>query len=313
MNNVTANENLADGQQDFLNERRWGGGAVYNHGGSFSYTNTILANSMGGPIQDPPLVNDFIGAGTYTTSGNNNVRVGYRVGNGLAGNVATGSLSKLARPHPLLDGVRQPLEATGGNHVESADSMRDNAPASVLTLDRAVSLTDFANLAARQSSIWQARAFSLPTTAGRHDSVEVVVVPAGGGELGDLSTSLKQVLELHALPGVDVTVSKYQVGALSLQVAVRVKFDAFDPAKVRDDVESALLEAFSLGRRGLGQDLFLSEVFQIVEGVQGVENSTCVIDGDPELRRRRASQREVIFFSAAGSGLNVKEPEEFEL
>jgi hypothetical protein len=251
--------------------------------------------------------------GRRLPSGSNNVRVGYRVGNGLAGNVAAGSLSKLARPHRLLDGVTQPLAATGGNDMESIDSMRDNAPASVLTLERAVSLADFGNLAARQSSVWQAVAFSLPTTAGRHDSVEVVVVPAGGGQLGDLGLSLKQFLEAHALPGVEVAVRRYEAGRLSLQVTLRVQSEAFDPAKVRDDVEAALLDAFSLSRRGLGQDLFLSEVFQVVEGVQGVENSTCVIDGDPELRRRRAARGEVIFLSADGAGLRVDKPEEFEL
>jgi predicted phage baseplate assembly protein len=251
-------------------------------------------------------------AGRRLPGGSNNVRVSFRVGTGLAGNLAAGKLVKPVRPHRLLKGVRQPLPATGGNDMESVESMRENAPASVLTLDRAVSLRDFAHLATRQSSVWQAAAFLLPETVGRHATVEVVVVPAGGGELGGVGTALRSFLETHALPGVRVVVSPFTPGSFDLEVTLRVDSAAFDPAQVESDVRESLLATFSLERRGLGQDLFLSEVFQVVESVKGVENSTCVIDGDPETRRRRAAQREVIHLAPGTSNLEIRS-QEFEL
>jgi hypothetical protein len=117
--------------------------------------------------------------GRRLPTGVNNVRLAWRSGAGLAGNLPAGKLVKAARPNPMIETVRQPLPATGGNDMEGVESMRATAPASVSTLGRAVSLADYGRLAASQSSVWQAAAFSMPTGLARKDSVRVVVVPAG--------------------------------------------------------------------------------------------------------------------------------------
>ncbi len=251
-------------------------------------------------------------AGRRLPTGTNNVRIRFRVGSGLAGNLPPGSFAKPKRPHRRVAGVRQPFAATGGNDQEPIDSLRENAPASVLTLERAVSLADFTHLAARQASVWQARAFSLPTADRRQGSIEVVVVPAGGGTLGDLAVTLRDFLRAHALPGVDVAVSLYESRPFDLTVNVQVLKGRFDREEVRERVRAALLAAFSLRRRRLGQDLFLSEVVQVVEGVQGVENSVSVLAGDPAVRRLPASDRQVFHLDPALSRLDV-EAREFEL
>jgi hypothetical protein len=69
--------------------------------------------------------------GRRMPSGVNNVRITHRKGNGLSGNLAAG-------PHYLVAQVRQPLPATGGNDMETLEALRENAPATVLTLERAV-------------------------------------------------------------------------------------------------------------------------------------------------------------------------------
>lgn len=236
--------------------------------------------------------------GRRLPSGVNNVRLTWRSGTGLAGNLPAGSAFKPAKPHRLVDRVRQPLPATGGNDREGIESLRQNAPATLLTLERAVSLDDFAWLAMAQSSIWQARAFSRPTGLGRNDRVEVVVVPAGGGALGTLGTTLKDFIIAHALPEVDVTVSPYAPRSFALEVLLSVDAAAYNPDVVVTAVKSALQEAFSLRRRKLGQDLFLSEVYQVVEWVTGVEHSLAVINGDRSLRRVAAGEREVLTLGA---------------
>jgi len=244
--------------------------------------------------------------GRRLPTGGNNVRISFRVGTGLAGNLAAGSLVKAARPHRLVKSVRQPLAATGGNDMEDVRSLKENAPASVLTLERAVSVGDLGHLAARQSSVWQARAFSLPTGLSRRESVEVVVVPAGGGELGTLKESLQKTLQAHTLPGVDVQISAAEMTDFDVEATVRVKSAEYDPDQVVESVRQALLDAFSLERRRLGQDLFLSEVYQVVEGVQGVESSICTIDGDRALRRLDASNDEVFHLDSETSEIDLQ-------
>jgi len=216
--------------------------------------------------------------GRRLPSGTNNVRIQHRVGAGLSGNLAPFSLEKEVKPHPLINGLLQPMASTGGNDMEAVDSMRVNAPASVLTIERAVSLTDFTHLAAANSSVWQARAFRLPPGPGRADRIEVAVVPAGGGSLGPLAESLTDFLTAHALPGVQVSVTAYQAVILDLTLTLRIKEDEFDPDLVAEAVRQALLKAFALGKAKLGEPLFRSQVFAVVEAVAGVENCRCQIN-----------------------------------
>jgi hypothetical protein len=220
--------------------------------------------------------------GRRLPSGGNNVRVGFRQGSGGAGNLAPGALTKLVKPHALLDEVLQPIESSGGADRESNDDLRTNAASTLLALGRAVSLEDFSKLARGHSSIWQARAFRLPPGLGRRERVRVVVVAAGGGTL---SAALKQELQDYFIartqPGVDVSVSDYQRLAFKLRVRLRVRSDAFDPQQVADDVMAALAEAFAISQRKLGQALYRGEVYKVVDNLTGVENSDCSITLGP--------------------------------
>ena len=66
--------------------------------------------------------------GRRLPTGSNNVRLIYRVGTGLEGNLPAGSLTKPAKPHRLVKAVRQPMATTGGNDMEGVESLRENAP-----------------------------------------------------------------------------------------------------------------------------------------------------------------------------------------
>lgn len=246
--------------------------------------------------------------GRRLPSGPNNVRVRYRVGSGLAGNLPAGSLSKLGKPHAIVKSVRQPLPATGGNDLESVTSLRENAPSSLLALERAVSLGDYGSLSASQASLWQAKAFARTTSLGRSQNIDVVVVPAGGAPLdgeqrpvvtADFLQKQREFLQLHAPPGVAVSTRLYTPILVDLSVTVRVKSAEFELGATTDRVRAALWNAFSLRRRKLGQALQRSDVYRIVESVLGVENSDCAlavvaIGGMAERARRVVVQSGVV-------------------
>lgn len=231
--------------------------------------------------------------GRRLPTGTNNVRIGFREGNGLAGNVPAGSLKAPAKPHALVAAVRQLTPAIGGNDMENVASLRENAPASLLALERAVSLSDFGFLAGTHSSVWQARAFAQPTHFEQREQIEVVVVPANGGPLGELGATLREFLLRHAVPGIAIVVTKYDDAPFSVRVELTVDEAAYVADDVKTAVEGALIETFSLARRRLGQDLFLSEIYKVVENVTGVMHSTIVINGDEDLRRVRTPERAV--------------------
>ncbi len=220
-------------------------------------------------------------------SGKNNIRVAYRLGTGSDGNLDAGSLLKPVKPHAIVKSVVHPVAATGGNAMESAKMLRENAPPTVLTLERAVSIADFARLAASYSSVWQAGAFVRPDSGGRGGLIEVVVVPAGGGELGALRTDLQDYLLSHALPGVQVAITLFDSLRPQVDVTLHIDIDQYDMETVEADVHAALLDAFSLQQRKLGQNMYLSEIYAVVENITGVERSIC------NLRERDSSENSV--------------------
>ena len=85
--------------------------------------------------------------GARLPSGDHNVRATYRKGLGLAGNVAAGKITNLLSRPLGVTGASNPAPATGGEDPETIDKARSNAPLTVLTLDRAVSIRDYQDFA----------------------------------------------------------------------------------------------------------------------------------------------------------------------
>lgn len=219
--------------------------------------------------------------GQRLPTGTNNLVIQARFGAGIEGNLLAASLNKLKKPHPLVEAVIQPDAATGGGDLETGESLRELAPASVLTLERAVSIADYGHIAQRHASVWQARSYALPDTPRASDRVEVVLVPAGGGTLGaDFKTSMKTYLEGFSRPGVLVYIEGYQAILLDLRIVLRVDISAYDGDKIAELVRLTLLDSFSLQNAVLAEPLYLSRVYQVVEAVEGVENVDVLVNPD---------------------------------
>jgi predicted phage baseplate assembly protein len=231
--------------------------------------------------------------GRRLPTGVDNVRVRYRNGYGEEGNLEPYTLEKIARPHRLIETFVAPLASAGGADKESAESMRASAPATVLALERAVSLDDFTHLAAHHSMVWQARAFEKMPDRPARPLIEVVVVPAGGALFtagSETARSIQGYLEQHSIPGTPVAVVCYVPVLLALSLSIMVDEAAFDKKQVEQAVREHLSQGLALKRRRLGQPLFRSEVIALLEEVQGVENGHCTILGEqaaPASRGRR--------------------------
>lgn len=239
--------------------------------------------------------------GRRLPTGKNNIRIGYRVGSGLAGNVPAGSLDKLVANNPLIKTFAQPQNAAGGGDLEDMASLIGNAPQTTLAMKRAVSLNDFAHLASSQSQIWQARAYRKHSAKSRRELVRVVVVPSGGVRSEPLRRDLIGFLENQAASNVSVDVGFFTPVQVSIKATVRIDFSAYLPSMVEAAVGAALQENFALLNRRLGQPLYLSEVYKIVESIEGVENSVCILNGDPDLKMIEAgTPDEVLYLDTEG-------------
>jgi len=218
--------------------------------------------------------------GRRLPTGVENIRVRYRTGCGEEGNLEPHALESVVRPQRLIAGFAAPLAGSGGAEKEAADSMRENAPATVLALQRAVSLDDFTHLAAHHSMVWQARAFERMPDRPARSRVEVVVVAAGGERFNpesEIAALIRGYLRAHAAPDTPVSVVSYAPVVLRLEVTIEVDESAYDKRRVQQAVREQLESGLALRSRRLGQPLFRSEVIALVEQVEGVENAHCTI------------------------------------
>ena len=97
-------------------------------------------------------------SGARLPSGRRNVVAGYRKGSGLAGRVDRGTLRTPLDLPTGLKSVINPMPATGGADPEAIEQARENAPTTVRTFGRAVSLRDFEDLVRSSGEVAKAHA-----------------------------------------------------------------------------------------------------------------------------------------------------------
>ncbi|THB70774.1 MAG: hypothetical protein D6B28_08585 [Gammaproteobacteria bacterium] len=216
--------------------------------------------------------------GRRIPTGKNNVRLNFRKGVGEGGNIPAQMIVKPAKMHPLLEKVYQPSATYGGHQMESADDMGKNAPGAVLSLERAVSLDDFSKLARTHSSVSQASSFMTTLSKSRRECIDVVVVPVGGTGLEFVRGQIKEFLQKRAVPGVLIKISEYQPVIVSIDITIRADLNRYSPEMITNEVKQKIAEEFSINKRELGQSLHRGEIYKVVENIEGVTNSDCVIE-----------------------------------
>lgn len=208
--------------------------------------------------------------GARPPSGVENVRAAYRVGIGTAGNVKPGQLSLLVTRPLGTRGVTNPLPAAGGADPESRDDARANAPRTVLTFDRVVSLVDVADFARSFAGIGKSEARWV--WEGRRRVILLTVAGSDGWPLPDTPTlrDLAGAIAAAGDPHQPVRIVRAEQRTFDLEAGVFVAAGR-DWERVSAAVRAALLDDFSFERRGLAQPLTASEVSSTIQAVEGVE------------------------------------------
>lgn len=208
--------------------------------------------------------------GARLPTGANNVTATYRSGIGLDGNVDAATITTLLSRPLGLKGVTNPIAATGAGDPEELADARSNAPLTVLTLDRIVSVQDFEDFARAFSGIGKAQATLLWN--GERQMVHLTVAAAGGDAIdtaSELYTNLVDGIDGARHADQPVLVSPHVLVSFTLKARV-----ATDEDLVRDDVladvTEALVAAFGFEARSFGQAVTSSEILAVMQGVTGV-------------------------------------------
>ena len=231
--------------------------------------------------------------GRVLPPGRDNVKVVYyRTHQGGKGNVVTADIAVLRNPTGSLASIKKvtnPWDASGGTAAETVGEVRRRGPRSLKHRGKAVTIEDFAWLA-RDASGEVARAWCLPTRDANglvHAGwVTVVVIPSTTGDKPFPSPSLlrhvRQYLEERTLVNLPasrqllVKGPEYVEGTVTARI-VPTQPDKADEAKlaVIDNLE-AFLHPLTGGPHGegwdLGRDVYLSEIYAIIEQTPGVDH-----------------------------------------
>jgi hypothetical protein len=209
--------------------------------------------------------------GARPPSGQDNIRARYRKGLGAGGNVAGGQLANLLTRPLGVNGVTNPEGASGGQDAEETEAARENAPLTVRTLDRAVSVQDYEDYARGFAGIAKAHAAWIPVGPGR--GVLVTVAGEGGAALTPSSAAFSDLLASLRRFGdalLPLRLATYRPAAFRLRVAVKVAPDR-EIAAVLEAVATAVRTAFSFALRRFGQPVSVDEIAAVVHAADGVQ------------------------------------------
>lgn len=208
--------------------------------------------------------------GATLPTGQNNIQANYRVGLGSAGNVPAATITTLVDRPVGVGGVTNPLPATGGQDPQTVSGIRANAPLSVLTLGRAVSIADYQNFANSFAGIGKASALWIPN--GTYRGVFLTIASASGAALTSTSqtpTNLITALQQYGNPNVAIYPASFLETTFGLKANI-----LYDPAYSQPAVEAAvmtLLETtYSFANRTFGQGVTFDEIAALIQGVAGV-------------------------------------------
>jgi len=208
--------------------------------------------------------------GARLPTGQENVKAKYRKGIGAAGLVSANQLTQLMTRPLGLKGVTNPSAASGAADPEKLQDARRNAPLTILTLGRIVSLQDYQDFARAFSGI--DKALATPVQFGEKTGVFVSVAGTAGAEVASdspLFSSLLTAIAESGDPTVPFIVKSFQPRFFRL--AAQLKIDPeFLPDKVLAQIEQKLRESFSFQARDFGQPVHKSEIIALIQSVSGV-------------------------------------------
>ena len=211
--------------------------------------------------------------GARLPSGYEHVKASYGVGLGPEGNVPHGSMNQLQSSVAGVEGVTNPIPATGGYGPEDADWTRQNAPTSARTIRRIVSLSDYEDFVRCYSGVGKAQARMLHT-----DSQEILHITIAGpaGEMVPEESNLHQMLvqaihDNRGTPHPPFIVDSYEALYFNLQARLLIAPDHRERQQdIEEDVREWIARRFGYSAREFGQDASASELIHLMQQVPGV-------------------------------------------
>ena len=191
--------------------------------------------------------------GARLSSGTGNVVASYRYGSG-ATSPPTGRLTTIGQPQLNLASIQNPVPVSGGEDPQAPGDVRAAAPASVVMFGRAISATDYGQIASQALGVNRAAAYWTFDGAARRTLV-TVYVDGGPAAVASANTALADTEDANRR----VVVTAASTIELSLSGRL-VMAPGQQGSAVVAAAQAAVSGLFSPSRMGVGQRLYRSAV-----------------------------------------------------
>jgi len=209
--------------------------------------------------------------GQRLPTGRGNVTATYRHGIGEAGNVPAGTIKTLLDRPLGVKSVVNPLPSEGGAEPESAEAIRTNAPNTVRTFGRIVSLRDFEDGAREFAGVAKARAAI--RWDGEDQYVHLTVAGDNGADIdasGPTYNNLLADLNARRDPNRRMVLANYTPVPVRLEAKLIIDTPKYIAESVKQAVQDALEAYFAFDNLDLGRPVYLSDLYRVMHDVPGV-------------------------------------------
>lgn len=193
-----------------------------------------------------------------------NIYAKYRVGGGSIGNLSSNQIVDIAS---AITGVfiTGSSATTGGTDAEGIDQIRANAPRAFTTQQRAVTLSDFGNLALSIPAVSQANAI-----ANTYTNVAVYMTATGNTVPSQALLDQVQIyLQDRALAG--TVVSTLAANIIPITVTINIGISSqYNPSSVSLQATQAVQNLFAPANVVMGARIPVSKVYNTLATVPGV-------------------------------------------
>ena len=227
----------------------------------------IYITRLGNDSKTTVIFGDGI-TGARLPTGAENIKAKYRKGIGTGGVVKANQLSQLMTMPLGVKSAVNPTAASGAEDAEKLEDARTNAPMTVLTLERIVSLQDYEDFARTFAGI--GKSLATWTWKDRRRHVYITVAGTNGATVEeDLRDTLLTAINNAGNERVAITLETYI--PVFFQVVANIQPDeAYLPEKVLAAIEERLRDEFSFDKRRFGQPVAYSEVVACIQNTEGV-------------------------------------------
>ena len=195
----------------------------------------------------------------------------YYTNSGPLGNVGANTINTYLNP-PVgsprvtgITGITNPAAASGGAAQESIQSVQAQAPASLTTLYRGITVTDINNLARNLSGYVWASAVEVT-----YQLVNLYMAPTGGGALNSIQVAAVQSY-MTGIVMANTTVNVLSPSYVPVDIQANVTaLPQYSNLAVQQTVISNLINYFALTNTGFGFRVTLGEIYSVILDTLGV-------------------------------------------